>query len=131
MLSLAALKSDTLAIPALLSALSVLLLLIHFISTRRIVKKLFKVEDGKEFEPAIEEVPRGFVAKLRHHANRYGSVTIFVYRVLRLLATLGLVSLAATTLVLSQDFVDTSHHAQILSWSLLGTYVCILSFANC
>ena len=129
MFSLSALKSDTLAIPALLSASSVLLLFIHFISTRKIVKKLFKVEDGKEFEPAVGQLSQGFVANLRHHANRYGGVTIFIYRVLRLLASLGLVSLAVTTLVL--DPVDSFHHSRFLNWGLLGTYVSILSFADC
>ena len=127
--SLTILKSDTLAIPALLSASSVLLLAIHFVSTRKIVKKLFKVED-EESEPTVEEGPRGFVAKLRHHANQYGGLTIFTYRILRLLATLGLVGLAITTLVLSYGAVYTSHHARFLNWSVLGTYVRILSFAD-
>ena len=117
------LKSDTLAIPVLLSASSALLLLVHFISTRKIVKKLFKTEDGEELEPTVEEVPRGFVAKLRHHAKRYGGATIFIYRVLRLLAALGLVGFAVTTLVLSEGPPRTADRAQFLNWSLLGAYV--------
>jgi len=120
------LKSDTLAIPALLSASSALFLLIRFISTRKFVKKLFKVEDEEELDPAAEGVPRGCVAKLRHHTNRYGGVTIFVYRILRLLAVLGLVSLAVTTIILgSRDAVHTTHHRnQFSNWCLLGAYVC-------
>ena len=123
--SLAAVRSDTLAIPALLSASSALLLLIHFLSTRKIVKKLLKVEDDEEeLEPAVAQVPRGFVAKLRHHTERYGGVTIFIYRILRLLAVLDLVGLAVTTLVLVEG-VHTARSAQLLNWSLVGTYVCV------
>ena len=130
MLSLAALRSDTLAIPALLSASSALLLLVHFLSTRKIVKKLFEVEDEEELEPAVGQAPRGFVAKLRHHAERYGGVTIFIYRTLRLLAVLDLVGLAIATLVLDKG-VHTAHSANFLNWSLVGTYVCISTFACC
>lgn len=131
MFSLDALKSDSLAVPALLSASSALLLLVHFISTRKIVKKLFKVEDGEELEPEAEEVPRGFAVKLRHHTKQYGGVTIFVYRVLRLLATLGLVGLAVATLVLNEGLARSTDRAKILNWSLLGAYVRVPSFADC
>jgi len=126
--SLNSLKSDTLAIPALLSASSALFLLIRFISTRKFVKRLFKAEDEEEFDPAVEGVSQGYIATLRRHANRYGGVTIFVYRILRLSAILGLVSLAATTIVLgSKDVVHTTHHRnQFLNWSVLGAYVCFL-----
>ena len=126
MFSLNSLKSNTLAIPALLSASSALFLLIRFISTRKFVKRLFKVEDEEEFDPAVEGVSQGYVATLRRHANRYGGVTIFVYRILRLLAVLGLVSLAVTTIVSgSKDAVHTSHHRnKFLNWSVLGAYVC-------
>lgn len=120
------LKSDTLAIPALLSALSALLLLIRFISTRKFIKKLFKAEDEEEFEPSLEPVPQGCTAKLRHHAKRYGGVTIFVYRILRLLAVLDLVGLAVATIILgSRDSVHTTHHHnRFLNWSVLAAYVC-------
>ena len=106
-------------------------MLIHFISTRKAVRKLFKVKDKEEFEPAVEQVPRGFAAKLRCHADRYGGTTIFTYRVLRLLAVLGLVGLAAVTLGLGEDFAYTSHRVRNLNWSLLGAYVRIPSFADC
>ncbi|KAF9645156.1 hypothetical protein BDM02DRAFT_3189933 [Thelephora ganbajun] len=121
---LTTLKLDTLAIPALLSTSSVLLLLIHFISTRKSVKRIFRVEDEEEFEPAVEEVPRGRVAKLRHHANRYGGLIIFIFRILRLLAVLDLVGLTVATLILGSKGVvhATHHHAQLLNWGLLGTY---------
>ena len=127
------LRSDTLAVPALLSASSALLLLIQFASTRKFVKNLFKVQDEEEFEPAVEQVPRGFVAKLRHHAECYGGVTIFVYRVLRFLAVLGLVGLAVATVVLgSKDDVDANHHCiRFLNWSVLGAYVRFISSADC
>ena len=133
MFSIITLKSDTLAVPALLSSSSALLLLIQFTSTRSFVKRLFKVQDEEEFEPTVEQVPRGFVAKLRHHAKRYGGVTIFVYRVLRLLAVLGLVGFAVATVVLgSKDDVDTNHHCiRFLNWSVLGAYVCFISSADC
>ena len=128
MFSLDSLKSDTLAIPALLSASSALFLLIRFISTRKFVKKLFKVEDEEEFDPAVEGISQGHIATLHRHANRYGGVTIFVYRILRLLAVLGLASLAVTAIVLgSKDAVHTAHHRnQFLNWSVLGAYVCFL-----
>jgi len=129
--SLTTLRSDTLAIPALLSASSALLLFIRFISTRKVVKKLLKVEDEEELEPTVEEVPRGPVAKLRHHVKRYGGVVIFICRVLRLLAVLNLVGLAVTTLVLgSKDVHTTHHHARFLNWSLLGAYVRVSSFGD-
>ena len=123
--SLTTLKSDTLAIPALLSALSALLLLIRFISTRKFVKKLFKAEDEEEFEPVVEEVPQGCTAKLRYHAKHYGGATIFVYRILRLLAVLDLVGLAVATIVLgNEDDVHTIHHyTRFLNWGVLGAYV--------
>ena len=123
MFSLTILKSDTLAIPALLSASSALLLLIRFISTRKFVRKLFKAED-EEFEPAVEQVPQGCIAKLRHHAKRYGGAAIFIYRILRLLAVLGLVGLALATIILgSKDAVHTTDHNRFLNWSVLGAYV--------
>ena len=127
MFSLDSLKSDTLAIPALLSASSALFLLIRFISTRKFVKKPSKVEDEEEFDPVVEGVSQGYIVKLRRHANRYGGVTIFVYRILRLLAVLGLASLAVTTIVLgSKDAVHTTHRRnQFLNWSVLGAYVCV------
>ena len=123
--SLTTLKSDTLAIPALLSASSALLLLVLFVSTRKFVKNLFKVEDQEEFEPVVEQVPQGCAAKLRCHAEHYGGVTIFVYRILRLLAVLDLVGLATATIVLgNKDEVHTIHHCtRSLNWSVLGSYV--------
>ena len=126
MFSLNSLK-DTLAIPALLSASSELFLLVRFISTRKFVKKPSKVEGEEEFDPVVEGVSHGYIVKLRRHANRYGGVTIFVYRVLRLLAVLGLASLAVTTIVLgSKDAVHTTHRRnQFLNWSVLGAYVCV------
>lgn len=124
--SLTPLKSDTLAIPALLSATSALFLLVRYISTCKLARKLFKAEDGDEFEPTAEEIPRGLVTKLRHHAVRYGGVTIFVYRILRLLAVLGLVSLTTLTIVLeNKDAANTTHErTQVLNWSVLAAYVC-------
>ena len=127
------LKSDTLAIPALLSASSALLLVVHF-STRKIVKRVFGVEDEAEQGPAVEENPlRGYVAKLRHHAKHYGGVTIFTYRVLRLLAVLNLVGLTVTALVLSSKDAEHTihHHTRFLNWSLLGAYVRIPLLADC
>jgi len=124
--SLNSLKPDSLVIPVLLSASSELFLLIQFISTREFFNKPSKVEDEEEFDPAVEGVSQGYIAKLRRHANRYGGVTIFVYRILRLLAVLGLVSLAVTTIVSgSKDAAHTTHHRnQFLNWSVLGAYVC-------
>ena len=122
MFSLTSLEPDSLAIPALLSVSSALLLLIQFIATRKFVKKIFRVEDKEEFEPAVDQVPQGCIAKLRHHVKRHGGVTIFVYRVLRLLAVLGLVGLAVATLVLNSVHT-TYNHARFLNWSLLGAYV--------
>ena len=123
-------KPGSIAVPALLSILSGHILLIHFISTRKFVKKLFKVEDKEEFEP-VEQVPRGFIAKLHHHADRYGGTTIFIYRVLRLLAVLSLVGLATASLVLGGGLVHISHRPIRLSWSLLGAYVRISSLVDC
>ena len=131
MFSLAAIRSDTLAIPAFLSTLSALLLLVRFLSARGIMGELLKVEDSEEeLEPAVVQAPRGFVAKLRHHTERYGGVTIFIYRILRLLAVLDLVGLAVTTLVLDKG-VHTAHNTKFLNWSLVGAYVCISMVVDC
>lgn len=128
--SLTTLTSDTRAIPAFLSASSALLLLIRSISTREFVKKLFALRD-EDFEPPVEQVPHGFVAKLRHHAKRYGGATIFVCRVLRLLAVLDLVGFTVVTIALgNKDATRTTHHAQVLNWSLLGAYVRFPSFSH-
>ena len=130
MFSLTTLKSDTLAIPALLSISSAILLLVRFISTSKFVKNLFKVEDEEEFEPVVEEASEGCIAKLHHHAKHYGGVAIFVYRILRLLAVLGLVGLAIATIVLGdKDNVHTAH--RFLNWSVLGVYVRFSLFLNC
>lgn len=115
--SLITLKFDTLAIPALISASSALLLFLHFISTRK------KVED-EEHQSPTDNVSQAFVTKLRQHADRYGGLTIFIWRVLRLLAVLDLVGLAVAALILTKEVVsDYTHSARILSWSVLGSYV--------
>ena len=131
MFSLTTLTSDTRAIPAILSASSALLLLIRSISTREFVKKLFALRDEEDFEPPVEQVPHGFVAKLRHHAKHYGGVKIFVCRVLRLLAVLDLVGFAVVTIALgNKDAARTTHDAQFSNWSLLGAYVRFPSFSH-
>ena len=124
--SLTPLRSDTLAIPALLSATSAFFLLVRYISTCKLARKLFKAEGEEEFEPTAEEIPRGWVTKLRHHAVRCGGITIFVYRILRLLAVLGLVGLTTLTIVLgNKDAANTTHdRTQVLNWSVLAAYVC-------
>jgi hypothetical protein len=118
--SLIVLKSDTLAIPALLSASSTLLFLLSLIPTRK------KLEDEEEHGSPAQDAPQGFLANLRHHAIRYGGLTIFIWRIFRLLAVLDLVGLAVATLILTKDVVsDCTHCAQLLSWSMLGCYVSV------
>ena len=122
MFSPTVLKSDTLAIPAILSASSAFLLLVHFIFTRK------KVQDD---EQPVEEASRRFVIRLSRHVNRFGGLTIFIWRILRLLAVLDLVGLAIATLVLTKDVAyDSTPHARFLNWSVLGAYVRVLSFAD-
>lgn len=120
MFSSIVLKSDTLAIPALLSASSALLLLVNFILTRK------RKKDEADHHSPAENVSTGFIVKLRHHANHYGGLTIFTWRILRLLAVLHLVVLAVATLIFTKDFVsDYTHRARVLNWSVLGSYVSI------
>ena len=115
-----ALKSDTLAIPALLSASSALLLLLNFIPTRK------SVEDEEERESPAQDDPRGFLTKLRRHATLYGGLAIFIWRILRLLAVLDLVGLAIITPISTKDIIgDCTYCAQFLNWSMLGCYVSI------
>ena len=122
MFSPTVLKSDTLAIPAILSASSAFLLLVHFIFTRK------KVQDD---EQPVEEASRRFVIRLSRHVNRFGGLTIFIWRILRLLAVLDLVGLAIATLVLTKDVAyDSNPHARFLNRSVLGAYVRVLSFAD-
>jgi hypothetical protein len=116
------LKSDTLAIPAILSASSAFSLLVYFLLTRKII------EDGQEHEQPPEEASRGFSIKLCRQVNRFGGPSIFIWRILRLLAVLDLVGLAVATLVLAEDVAyDSTHHAWFLNWSVLGAYVRVLS----
>jgi hypothetical protein len=121
--SLTALKSDTLIIPALLSVSSAFLLLVHFTSTRKDTQ-----DEGGCGLPADLGVTRRLVIKLRNHTHILGGLTIFVWRILRLLAIFNLVGLVVATLTLENDGVhDSAHRVRLLDWTTLGAYVCIVS----
>ena len=94
------------------------------------MKRILKAEDEQEDEPPAEQVSGGFTTKLRHHANGFGSISIFLWRILRLLAVLGLVGLAVVTLISAQDVTLSIPAARFLNWSVLGTYVRIRLFAG-
>ena len=124
--SLTSFGSDTLVIPALLSASSAFLILVHLISTHK------RAEYEEEHEPSGEETVRGFVIRLRNHAACFGGLTIFVWRILRLLAIISLVGLAVATLVSTKSVAyGSAYGTRFLNWTILGTYVRALFFVDC
>jgi hypothetical protein len=88
---------------------------IHYISTRKFVKKVWAhftkipIEEGEPLEPNVVMDSSGFFAELRHHAKSLGGVDIFVYRIIRLLSVFTLVGLSAATFVL--DETPSTHTA--------------------
>ncbi|KAF9650725.1 multidrug resistance-associated ABC transporter [Thelephora ganbajun] len=98
---------DSLILPPLFATISLLVIIVHYISTRKFIKKAWAhftkspIEEEPS-EPNVATDPNGFFAELSHHAKSLGGVDIFIYRVLRLLSVFTLVSLSAVTFVLDE-----------------------------
>lgn len=107
LICLSSIWKDSLILPPVFATISLLILTIQFISTRKPVKKAWArftknpIEE-EESEPNVATRPIGYVAEFRYHAKSFGGLGIFVYRVLRLLSVLALVCLSVATFVLDE-----------------------------
>lgn len=106
---LSSIWEDSLILPPLIAAISLLAITIHYVSTRAFVKKIWtRFTKSPIEEVEVVEEPNtimdhnGFFADLRHHAESLGGVDILAYRVLRLLSVFTLVGLSATAFVLDE-----------------------------
>jgi hypothetical protein len=95
----------SLILPPIFATISLLAIILHYISTRKSVKNAWaqftnNPIDEEPSEPRTATDPTGFLAELRHHANSLGGLDVFVYRVIRLLSVFALVGLNAATFVL-------------------------------
>ena len=106
---------DSLILPPLLAAISILIVAIRYISTRKFVKKVWArftknpIEEEEEpLEPTVVTDHIGFLADLRHQVKSLGGVYIFAFRVLRLLSIFTLVGLSVATFILDEE-APSSH----------------------
>ncbi|KAF9786031.1 hypothetical protein BJ322DRAFT_1057551 [Thelephora terrestris] len=105
---------DSLILLPILAAISLFLIAFHYVSTSKLVKRVWShftknpIEEAPpEANPATE--PNGFAAELRHHANALGGLEIVIYRVLRLLSVFALVALSAATFVFDEVEVPSAN----------------------
>jgi hypothetical protein len=105
---------DSLILLPILATISLFLIAFHYVSTSKLVKKVWShftknpIEEAPpEPNPATE--PNGFAAELRHHANALGGLEIVIYRVLRLLSVFALVALSAATFVFDEVEVPSAN----------------------
>jgi hypothetical protein len=105
---LSSIWKDSLILPPLFAAISLLIIVVHYISARKFVKTVWArftkdpIQEEESSEPNVVTDPNGFFAELRHHVESLGGVDIFTYRVLRLLSVFTLVGLSAATFVLDE-----------------------------
>jgi len=109
LISLSRIWEDSLILPPLFAAISLLVVATHYISTRKFTRKVWSrltknpIEEEQLSEPNVATYPSGFFADLRHHAKSLGGVDIFTYRVLRLLSVFTLIGLSAATFVIDES----------------------------
>lgn len=108
LIHLCSIWEDSLILPPIFAAVSLLVITVHYISTRKFAKKAWArlTKNPIQEEPSETNTvttPSGFFAELRHHANSLGGPNVFIYRVLRLLSVFALVSLNAATFILDDS----------------------------
>ena len=99
---------DSLILPPLFAAVSLLIIVVRYIFARKFVKKVWAhftkkpTEEDESPEPNVVTDPSGFFVELHRHAKSLGGVDIFIYRILRLLSVFTLVGFSAATFVLDE-----------------------------
>ncbi|KZT29509.1 P-loop containing nucleoside triphosphate hydrolase protein [Neolentinus lepideus HHB14362 ss-1] len=105
---------DSLAFPSYFAVASLAVLVIHLIVASGVFQKLYRrVRPAKvaeaEDEEEVEELdaqsvlpPSGLRQEFKEHVGSHGGLTIYVLKVVRLLASLGLLGLSVATLILEE-----------------------------
>lgn len=99
---------DSLVLPPFFAAISLLVIVTHYISTREFARRAWAhltknpIEEEEPSEQNVVTYPGGFFADLRRHAESLGGVDILAYRVLRLLSVFTLVGLSVATFVIEE-----------------------------
>ncbi|KAK7064563.1 ATP-binding cassette transporter [Favolaschia claudopus] len=110
------LPKDTFIVPAAVSAVSVVLLLVHLfwasVWGRKLRVFLFKTSESENTEP-IAIPPVGLVAELKEHVSRHGGAVIFAYKLVRLVACLALLGLSIASLAITETQKSESGHAGV------------------
>ncbi|KAK0465231.1 uncharacterized protein EV420DRAFT_1637381 [Desarmillaria tabescens] len=104
----AAIYTDNLILPTYVAAASAALLILHILLIWKPVKRFIlrlrkkKTSPNNTLDPQPTNQSLGLLAEVREHVALHGGPTIFFYMIFRLLASLALLSLSATSLVLDE-----------------------------
>jgi hypothetical protein len=97
---------DTLILPAIVAAASVVFLVIHLFWASAWGRKLrafvFRTSEQEITEPGPVIQPVGLVARVKEHVAQHGGITIFTFKLVRLVACLALLGLSITSLALTE-----------------------------
>jgi hypothetical protein len=108
---------DTLILPAIVAAASAVLLVIHLLWASAWGRKLrafvFRTSDQAITEPGTFTQPVGLVTEVKEHVAQHGGVTIFAFKLVRLVACLTLLGLSIASLALTETRQSGAGEANI------------------
>ncbi|KAF7339970.1 ATP-binding cassette transporter [Mycena venus] len=104
---------DTLIVPAVVAAASVIVLLLHLFLASPWGRKLRKTSEPEVVDPVPTVHPVGLVAEVKEHVAQHGGGVIFAFKLVRLVACLTLLGLSIASLAITEAHKSETGKASI------------------